>query len=268
MIDVSSGRAFGVGRKALALMAVVAVPAFLVGCSTNDRNRDEMPQQAEVAKKSLAQVTRQGGVTSFDPLVVTDKVWAGDVALRIQRGIPLPPKYETERGITMVSSEVMTMGAIATAITAQTGIPVRLSDLNTASAAGDASDSTVGGGRSVLGRPRHRQCQTQSLWPMKVLCRGCLIVLPICMARPGAMMARSLAFLALKQGFSWLKLFRGARNQVLKCMVAPRVAGAVVVAAVEAAAVVVGAVVVPVVPRRAPRQWTRHPPLILNIGMN
>ena len=42
--------------------------------------------------------------------------------------MPLPSRFETNRGVTLISSEDMTLGDIALAIGEQTGIPVRLTD--------------------------------------------------------------------------------------------------------------------------------------------
>ena len=91
----------------------------------------------------------------YNPLVVTDKIWTGNTALRMQRGLPLPPRYENARGITLVSAEPMSLTDIANAITQQTGISVRVSQVGTA-------------------EPRRRRCHPSirlfrrlCRWPMK-----------------------------------------------------------------------------------------------------
>ena len=60
--------------------------------------------------------------------LVTEGVWAGNAATRMHRGIPLPAKYETARGITIVSGQPLSLADLGSSITAQTGIPVRVAE--------------------------------------------------------------------------------------------------------------------------------------------
>ena len=122
--DLSRNWMKGVGRGVMVLAAFGAV-----SCSQLERDRNEIPKVGQQTEQTLNSVNQQGNAHSFDPLVVTDKVWTGDVALRIQRGIPLPPKYETEHGIAIVSADPMSATEIAAAVTAQTGIIMRATDL-------------------------------------------------------------------------------------------------------------------------------------------
>ncbi len=80
----------------------------------------------------------------YNPLVVTDKVWTGNTATRMQRGMPLPPKYENQRGVALVSAEPMSLADIASAITEQTGISVRLSQTGPAAGSGASATAATG----------------------------------------------------------------------------------------------------------------------------
>jgi hypothetical protein len=87
-----------------------------------------MTQRADEAQKSAAQADHQSPNKRYNPLVVTDRVWTGSSAMRMHRGIPLPARYETPRGVALVSSDPMSLADIASAIGAQTGIPVRIAE--------------------------------------------------------------------------------------------------------------------------------------------
>ena len=116
--------------KVCVLSLLVLATGVLTGCAQNEKARGQINGMAGETRRSLETVTSQGDAQKFNPLVVTDKLWVGDVALRIHRGIPLPSKFEGERGIAIVSADPMTIGDIGAAITAQTGIAVRISDMN------------------------------------------------------------------------------------------------------------------------------------------
>ncbi len=116
--------------KACALSLMVLSTVALGGCTQNEKSRNQINNTAAQTRVSLENVTSQGDTQKFNPLVVTDKLWLGDVALRIHRGIPLPGKYESDHGITLVSADPMTLSDIGAAISSQTGISVRISDMN------------------------------------------------------------------------------------------------------------------------------------------
>jgi len=80
---------------------------------------------------------------SSDPLSVSNDVWIGNQAVRMRRGQPLPNKFDTDRGFTMVSSAPMTLAMIATQIANSTNIPVRLGDMQMSTT--DAAVPSFGG---------------------------------------------------------------------------------------------------------------------------
>ncbi|MFA4994430.1 MAG: secretin N-terminal domain-containing protein [Bdellovibrionales bacterium] len=102
---------------------------------TIDQRTSEAQQLSNTATNNIP------NPANYNPLTVTDKVWGGNIAVRMHRGMPLPLRYEESRGVTLVSSEPMSLNAIANAVSAQTGIPVRLSALSLP-AGGAASSSS------------------------------------------------------------------------------------------------------------------------------
>lgn len=122
-------------------VAAFAMIAMLTSCGFNEETRNMIDQQAQHAEQELASAQAPNpNAKRYDPLVVTDKIWGGNEALRMQRGMPLPAKYETTQGVTLISAEPMSLSDIATAITSQTGIPVRVIE-NTLRAGGNANNA-------------------------------------------------------------------------------------------------------------------------------
>lgn len=119
---------------------LVGVGASLGGCDQAEKTRKVIDQRAGEAQQSLDKAAQPPQQHDYNPLTVTQKVWGGATALRMQHGMPLPVRYETTRGITLVSAEPMTLTDLANAIGAQTGIPMRLSAL---SAPGKAAASAA-----------------------------------------------------------------------------------------------------------------------------
>ncbi len=120
-----SRTSFVIGR--IAVCALLASAGFSVsGCDVSEKTRQVIDQRSGEAKQSLDKAQQPQRSIAYDPLTVTDKVWGGNMALRMQRGMPLPARYEVPRGVTLVSADPMSLDDLANAISAQTGIPVRL----------------------------------------------------------------------------------------------------------------------------------------------
>ncbi len=99
--------------------------ALVAGCN-NEKTRSLIDRRSDQAIKMSEEAQAPAAKKSYDPLTVTDKVWAGDVSTRLRRGRPLPDRYEGARGVALISGDPMSLAEIATAIGAQTGIPVRV----------------------------------------------------------------------------------------------------------------------------------------------
>ncbi|MDR3450761.1 MAG: secretin N-terminal domain-containing protein [Alphaproteobacteria bacterium] len=128
----------GIGRIA-ARVLLAGVGLTLGACVQDAKDRKTIDERAEQAQHSLEDAYKPVRAVSYDPLMVTSKVWSGGTALRMQRGMPLPPSFESARGVTLVSADPMSLNQIANAISSQTGIPIRLSSLTVPGQAGAAS---------------------------------------------------------------------------------------------------------------------------------
>jgi type IVB pilus formation R64 PilN family outer membrane protein len=117
-------------KGVLGCLLVASLCFGLAGCERQAKFREQIDQKASEAKESLAEASKQpSGTVAYDPLTVTNRIWHGSTARRLHRGVPLPASFEQPRGVTLVSSEEMSLGDMANAISSQTGIPVRLTSL-------------------------------------------------------------------------------------------------------------------------------------------
>lgn len=123
--------------------AVVMVVAGLVlsGCLAEEITQKVKTDQPTV-EAGVKRASQPAPAINYDPLQVTDQVWAGTQAVRMRRGLPLPANVEGSRSITLIAAEGMSMADIASFISNNTGIGVRLSDgadrLGTGAASGPA----------------------------------------------------------------------------------------------------------------------------------
>ena len=132
------------------IVASLFAALLLTGCN-DTKIRQEIDQRASEAQKSTVAMADYSPAKHYNPLTVTDKVWAGNEALRMQRGLPLPPKYEGTHGITLMAGEPMSLPDLASAISMQTGIPVRVNDVGLAGMTGAAAASPAGGAAGLGG---------------------------------------------------------------------------------------------------------------------
>ena len=65
----------------------------------------------------------------MDTISVKDDIWLGNQSVRINEGEPLPARFETDEGITLVSTVPVSLMQISEQITALTGITVRIDDM-------------------------------------------------------------------------------------------------------------------------------------------
>ena len=130
-------------------VALVLVSLILVGCN-NEKVRNLIDERTDQARQGIQEAQSPGPVKSYNPLVVTDKIWAGNTALRLRRGLPLPVKYEGSRGITLVAADPVSLSDIASTVSAQTGIPVRIAAGTSAPAAApDPSNPSAATGETM-----------------------------------------------------------------------------------------------------------------------
>lgn len=148
-----------------AVLAFAAVALLLAGCNTEDY-RNAVNERTAIAEQRVEEARQPAPARRYNPLTVTDSIWTGARAVRMRHGIPLPERVENNRAVAIVSNNPMSLRAIASAITSQTGIPVRLGkdadegggddDLAPASSSSAASSgsSTAGAAATAPSKPK------------------------------------------------------------------------------------------------------------------
>ena len=117
-------------KKFLMSFAAMVMAVSVVSGCTDPETRAQLDDSAKGASAGLDKATRPDVPQKrYNPLVISDKIWNGNTSLRLHRGVPLPAKFETERGVTLVSSEPMSLGDIVKEISQQTGIPFHVSEV-------------------------------------------------------------------------------------------------------------------------------------------
>jgi type IVB pilus formation R64 PilN family outer membrane protein len=109
-------------KKISALLLVLAVAT---GCQTGEM-RDLIESKTEEAAQSVERAKNPAPPIQHKALTVTDEVWGGSNSLRMRRGQPLPPRFETPRAVTLIAAEPMMLSEILNTMSAQTGIAMRL----------------------------------------------------------------------------------------------------------------------------------------------
>lgn len=98
---------------------------------------------------------------SMDTISVKDDIWLGNRSIHVNAGDPLPARFETEEGITLVSNTPVSLLQISEQITALTGITVRVDDMileetkNATQGTGEASASANTNTDSSLFQPSY-----------------------------------------------------------------------------------------------------------------
>lgn len=104
---------------------VVSFIGLLAACSTG-AVREEVEQKSQMIEQDLDRAREPLPPYRSNPLVVTDRIWTGGKAMRLHHGVPLPAKFETRRGFSLVSATPMDLEEIANVLSGEIGIPVRL----------------------------------------------------------------------------------------------------------------------------------------------
>lgn len=142
----------GVAGRLAACALIVGACVSLGGCDQTKKTTQMIDQRANEAQQSLDTTQKTPPhVVAYDPLTISNKIWSGNAALRMQRGMPLPARFEVSRGVTLVSADPMSLNDIANAISTQTGIPVRLSSMTIPTKGGAPSPSVPSGGFAPVG---------------------------------------------------------------------------------------------------------------------
>jgi type IVB pilus formation R64 PilN family outer membrane protein len=105
----------------------VALLGILTACSTG-AVREEVEQKTLRIDQDLERAKEPLPPLRSNPLTVTDRIWTGAKAVRMNRGLPLPTKLEGARSVSLASSEALSLSSVAEILSAQIGIPVRLGE--------------------------------------------------------------------------------------------------------------------------------------------
>lgn len=132
-------------KKVIAQAFVLMLPVLVSGC-LNAEMHDRIEGRKPMVEAGVEKATKPAAQTNYNPLVVTDKVWTGGRSVRMRHGLPLPSIYEGPRSVVLVSSKPMELTDIASFVTQQTGVPVRLTDGAENARGGPAGGGSSGGG--------------------------------------------------------------------------------------------------------------------------
>lgn len=133
-------------KKLVHGLALSALCVSLAACN-NEKARNLIDQRADESVAGLREAKAPAPPKSFNPLVVSDRVYAGTNAIRMRRGLPLPARYEGPKGVILVSADPLPLGEIAAIISSQTGIPVRIAPGTTSGGASASASSGASAGQ-------------------------------------------------------------------------------------------------------------------------
>jgi type IVB pilus formation R64 PilN family outer membrane protein len=101
-------------------------PLLLTACATSEL--DPLIESRTSDVEGIIETAREPGAAgrSTDALVVSDSLWAGDRAFRMTSGEPLPAEWLRADSIAIRSDTPLELTQIASILSAQTKIPIRL----------------------------------------------------------------------------------------------------------------------------------------------
>lgn len=101
----------------------------LTSCTLYKSNVKESDRITDKIQAHLEQPFKPADEYRLDTIAVKDDIWLGNQSVRISEGDPLPARFETEDGITLVSTTPVSLMQISEKITSLTGITVRIDDM-------------------------------------------------------------------------------------------------------------------------------------------
>lgn len=160
------------------ILGLVLIAAILGGCQSEDI-RNTISERTHVAEQRVDEARVPAEARRYNPLTVTDSIWTGTRAIRMRHGIPLPMRVENNRAVALISPAPMSIRAIATAISSQTGIPVRFgkdvddgSDEDDSAPSASASSSSASAAGATAKKPPVKSAPKQSQIGMRVAYEG------------------------------------------------------------------------------------------------
>jgi len=119
-IEVSDMKIMGTNKIILGLLA----STFLAGCTVENRVNSKMDTDVSEAGSKASQAAAPARAADTSPIKVNNGVFVGVNAIRNETGDPLPAKFETAKGVTLVRTSPASLRDIASALTETTKIPV------------------------------------------------------------------------------------------------------------------------------------------------
>ncbi|MDP9196348.1 MAG: hypothetical protein M3O22_06260 [Pseudomonadota bacterium] len=124
----------------------------LAACGWKETGEKIEPRR-NTAENQILTAKQPATEVRHDPLTVTNQVWYGAQAVRLRQGLPLPPAVEGPRAVALVSASPLPLKVIASQISMQTGIPVRLEDGADQPITPTAAPTVAGALPAVIGGP-------------------------------------------------------------------------------------------------------------------
>ena len=116
--------------------------AGLTSCTLYRSNVKHTDRIADKIQANLEQPFKPSEEYKMDTISVKDDIWLGNQSVRANEGDPLPARFETDEGITLVSTVPISLMQISEQITALTGITVRIDDMILAEVQGASQGGT------------------------------------------------------------------------------------------------------------------------------
>ena len=101
----------------------------LTSCGLYRSNLKETDRLIDKIQGTLDQPFTPAEQYKMDTIAVKDDIWLGNQSIRVNEGDPLPARFETDDGITLVSTTPVSLLQISEQITSLTGITVRVDDM-------------------------------------------------------------------------------------------------------------------------------------------
>ena len=101
----------------------------LTSCSLYRSNLKDVDRMVDKIQGTLEQPFKPAEQYKMDTIAVKDDIWLGSQSVRVNEGDPLPARFETDDGITLVSTSPVSLLQISEQITSLTGITVRVDDM-------------------------------------------------------------------------------------------------------------------------------------------
>jgi type IVB pilus formation R64 PilN family outer membrane protein len=118
--------------KLLCLSAVIAISGIaLNSCSTDTSNSVSLQIKDDFmeASEAIQRAKKPTRTTVNDTVSATKGIWLGNTSTKRQNRNPLPKKFETAQGITIITDDAVSIYDLANQIHELTGINVNIDDL-------------------------------------------------------------------------------------------------------------------------------------------